>query len=75
MILETDGMANVATTASVTNNGAYQSYYNVGTLGSYSVSGASASQRAINVATAMCALSTAGELASRLRPAQQPGDD
>jgi Flp pilus assembly protein TadG len=60
VILETDGMANVATTAGVTNNGAYQSYYNVGTLGSYSVSGASASQGAINVATAMCALTTAG---------------
>ena len=75
VILETDGMANVATTAGVTNNGAYQSYYNVGTLGSYSVSGASASQGAINVATAMCALTTAGGSPPGYCPARQPGDD
>jgi hypothetical protein len=60
VILETDGMANQATSAGTTNAGAYQSYYNIGPLGSYSPSGSSASQSAQNVATAMCALDSAG---------------
>ena len=47
VILETDGMANEATSATATTSPcAYQSYYNVGTLGSYSASGSSASQSA-----------------------------
>ncbi len=52
-------MANQASSATAsTYPGAYQSYYNVGTLGSYSASGNSASQSAINVATQICALDT-----------------
>jgi Flp pilus assembly protein TadG len=59
VILETDGMANQATSATAsTSPGAYLSYYNVGTLGTYSASSSSASQSAINVATRICALDT-----------------
>ena len=39
VILETDGMANQASSASFINAGAYQSYYNVGPLGSATASG------------------------------------
>lgn len=57
VILETDGMANVATNASVVNAGAYKSYYVVGSLGTVTVNGSlSASQAALNVATRICAL-------------------
>ena len=60
VILETDGMANVGTTASVTNAGPYKSYYNVGSLGTVTPNGSiSAAQAAINVATRICALDTA----------------
>jgi Flp pilus assembly protein TadG len=56
VILETDGMANVATTAAVTNGGAYQSYYNIGTGNSYSVSGSDPAADAIAAATTICGL-------------------
>jgi len=60
VILETDGMANVATSAGTANNGPYQSYYNIGPLGSYSLSGTSAAQSAEDVATRLCDLDTDG---------------
>ena len=60
VILETDGMANAATSAGTTNNGPYQSYYDIGPLGSYSPSGTSAAQSAQDVATRMCAMETDG---------------
>jgi Flp pilus assembly protein TadG len=59
VILETDGMANQASSASFTDAGSYQSYYNVGTLGSASTSGANAATSCENVATNICALDTA----------------
>jgi Flp pilus assembly protein TadG len=59
VILETDGMANVATNAGTTNGGAYQSYYNLPPLGSVSSSGAAPDTDAVNVATQICALDTA----------------
>ena len=55
LILETDGMANTATTANVTNAGGYNSYYNIGPADTFSAGGASASQDAIDVATRICA--------------------
>jgi hypothetical protein len=62
VILETDGMANVATNAGKTNGGAYQSYYNLPPVGSVTSSGASASTDAVNVATQICALDTGGPI-------------
>jgi hypothetical protein len=62
VILETDGMANVATNASKVNGGPYQSYYNLPPLGSISSSGASASTDAVSVATQICAMDTAGPI-------------
>jgi hypothetical protein len=59
VILETDGMANVSCDPSLTNGGAYQSYYNLPPLGSISSSGTAASTDAINVARQICALDTA----------------
>jgi Flp pilus assembly protein TadG len=62
VILETDGMANVATSATMTNMGAYQSYYNVPSVGTISVSGADPASDAINVARQICALDSAGPI-------------
>jgi Flp pilus assembly protein TadG len=59
VILETDGMANVSTTASVTNAGAYQSYYKIGTGNSYSSSSADSSADAIAAANTICGLDSA----------------
>jgi hypothetical protein len=56
VILETDGLANVATTAGVTSAGSYKSYYNIGTGNSYSSSGTDPNADAINVANQICAL-------------------
>jgi hypothetical protein len=58
VILETDGMANIATTAGVTNEGANQSYYDVGTGNTYSVSGNDPAADAIAAATTICGLTT-----------------
>lgn len=55
VILETDGMANVATSAATTNHGPNYSYYNVGSLGTVRPSGASGVQSAIDVARVICA--------------------
>jgi hypothetical protein len=62
VVLETDGMANTATSAGMTNGGAYQSFYNVGPSYSYSSSSADPATDAINAATQICALdnSTSG---------------
>ena len=60
VILETDGMANQASSASFINAGAYQSYYNIGALGSATASGADPATSCENVATNICALDTAG---------------
>jgi Flp pilus assembly protein TadG len=63
LILETDGMANQASTVSFVNsvtggsNPTNNSYYNIGGNNA-SASGSSASQDAINVATKICALTT-----------------
>jgi Flp pilus assembly protein TadG len=72
VILETDGMANQATSASFTNAGAYKSYYNVGTMGSYSTSGNDPASSAETVATNICALSSASTpgYAESTRPVQ-----
>ncbi|HEV8002880.1 MAG TPA: hypothetical protein VGP63_23550, partial [Planctomycetaceae bacterium] len=58
LILETDGMANQASTVSTVNNGAYNSYYNVPPLATISASGNSADTDAINVATVLTSLNT-----------------
>jgi hypothetical protein len=57
VILETDGMANVATQQLFSNFGAYNSYYDL-TPGSLRPSGNAPGQDAINVATRICALTT-----------------
>jgi Flp pilus assembly protein TadG len=59
VILETDGMANQSSSASFTNAGAYQSYYNVGPLGNTTTSGTSPATSCTNVAQRICALDTA----------------
>jgi hypothetical protein len=59
VVLETDGMANVASTVNFVNGGAYNSYYATAPLGTSSVSGASPDTDAINVATQICAQTTA----------------
>jgi hypothetical protein len=58
VVLETDGMANVATVQSFTNNGPYNSYYNVTPSDSPQVSGNSPGQDSIDVITKICALTT-----------------
>ena len=60
VILETDGMANVATGATTTNAGAYQSYYNIGPGNVYSVGSADPGTDAINAATQICASNSGG---------------
>lgn len=57
VILETDGMANVATSAGFTASG-LNSHYNLGPSDSVSVSGTSPGQDAIDVATKIVALTT-----------------
>ncbi len=59
VILETDGMANQASTASFSNGGAYQSYYKVGPFGSASTSGTAPATSCQAVAQRICALDTA----------------
>ena len=56
VILETDGMANAATTAATTNAGAYKSFYNVGPSYTYSSSNGDPTADAVSVATRICAL-------------------
>jgi Flp pilus assembly protein TadG len=59
IILETDGMANVASSVGFTNNGAYNSFYNLGPTDTVTVNGSvSAGQDALNVGTCLCALTT-----------------
>jgi len=58
VVLETDGMANVSTSISTTNGGAYNSYYKTPPLGTLSVSSANPITDAVNVATNICALTT-----------------
>jgi Flp pilus assembly protein TadG len=58
LILETDGMANVATTVGTVNAGAYNSYFNVSPLATISSSGTNPDTDAINVATTICSLTT-----------------
>jgi hypothetical protein len=55
VILETDGLANVSTTAGTTNAGAYLGYYNVGSANSYSASSNDPNADAIKVANQICA--------------------
>ena len=56
VILETDGLANASTSASTTNAGAYQGYFNIGPGNSYSSSATDPNTDAINVANQICAL-------------------
>ncbi len=58
VILETDGMANQATNAGKSNNGANQSYYQIRPGDSITPSGAGAAQDALDVATRICSLTT-----------------
>jgi Flp pilus assembly protein TadG len=58
LILETDGMANQASTVSTVNSGAYNSYYATAPLGTASASGASADTDAINAATVITSLNS-----------------
>ncbi|HEV8066552.1 MAG TPA: pilus assembly protein TadG-related protein [Planctomycetaceae bacterium] len=58
VILETDGMANVASTVGTTNNGSYNSYYNTPPVSTISASGNNADTDAINVATVLTSLTT-----------------
>jgi Flp pilus assembly protein TadG len=60
VVLETDGMANVASTVGTVNAGAYNSYYNTPPLASISASGNNADTDAINVATVLTSLNTSG---------------
>jgi hypothetical protein len=60
LVLETDGMANQATGAGVTNSGPYQSYYNVGPSYTYTASSTDPGTDAINVATQICASDSGG---------------
>jgi hypothetical protein len=62
VILETDGMANVSTSAGSTNGGSYQSYYNIGPSFSYTSSSVDPATDAINVATQICASDTGSGL-------------
>ena len=56
VILETDGLANASTSATVTNAGAYLGYFNVGTGNSYSAGSADPSVDAVSVANQICAM-------------------
>jgi hypothetical protein len=58
VILETDGMVNQASTATFTNAGAYNSYYNLNPFGTVSASGAAADTSALNVGTQICNMTT-----------------
>jgi Flp pilus assembly protein TadG len=58
VVLETDGMANVASTVGTTNNGAYNSYYNTPPVATISASGNNADTDAINVATVITSLTS-----------------
>jgi hypothetical protein len=53
-------MANVSSTVSTVNNGAYNSYYNTPPLATISSSGANSDTDAINVATVLTSLTTSG---------------
>lgn len=57
IILETDGMANVAANAQFVNGGANKSYYKLSSSDSITPGG-SASQAVLDVATRLCALTT-----------------
>lgn len=56
VILETDGMANVSTSAGKTVGAAYQSYFNIGSGNSYSSSSTDPTVDAVSVANQICAL-------------------
>jgi hypothetical protein len=56
VILETDGLANVSTSASTSNSAPYQGYFNIGQGKSYSTSSITSTTDAINVANQICAL-------------------
>ncbi|HEV3143825.1 MAG TPA: pilus assembly protein TadG-related protein [Gemmataceae bacterium] len=59
IILETDGMANVATVENLANNGPNMSYYKIGPTDTVSIDGSnSPAQSAIDVAKRLCALET-----------------
>jgi hypothetical protein len=58
VILETDGMANVATVQSFTNGGANNSYYNILPTDTVQLSGSDPGQDAVQVAQKICALTT-----------------
>jgi hypothetical protein len=59
IILETDGMANMATTENFANNGPNASYYKIGPTDTVTVDGGnSPAQSAINVARRLCAMET-----------------
>ena len=58
VIVETDGMANTATSCGTCNAGAYQSYYQIRPGDAVTASGADAAQDALDVATRICALTT-----------------
>ncbi len=76
VILETDGLANVSTSATTSSGAAYQSYFNVGTGNVYSASGNDPNSDAIAVAQQICALYNDSTLrAARLFDHGQAGDD
>jgi Flp pilus assembly protein TadG len=58
VILETDGMANQSSTATFSNNGAYQSYYKVGSFGTASTSSTDPATSCKAVAQKICAMDT-----------------
>jgi hypothetical protein len=58
VVLETDGMANIASTVGTTNSGAYNSYYNTPPLATISASGNNADTDAISAATVLTSLNT-----------------
>ena len=58
VVFETDGMANVSTSQSTTNNGAYLSYYNTPPLATISSTGVNSDTDAINVATVLTSQTT-----------------
>jgi hypothetical protein len=58
VILETDGMANQASTVGTVNAGAYNSYYNTPPLATISASGNNADTDAITAATVLTSLTT-----------------
>jgi Flp pilus assembly protein TadG len=58
VILETDGLANAATSATTSNSAPYQGYFNIGTGNTYLASSTAGTTDAINVANQICALYT-----------------